>query len=287
MKFDFVKRITLLTLCSLFVAQAAAVDVRINYTASGPREQWPLDVLNMAFSYDKSETYNLVQLPEEVNQARLRNMVAEGSLDLMWVGTKPDIEQNFRPIRVPLFKGLLGHRIFIIRKGDQARFSQVRNFGDLLKLEAGQGRFWGDTQILESAGIPVVKPVNYPNLFHMLDGERFDYFPRAVHEPWSEVASRPELNLTIETELMLIYPMPLYFFTNINNEGLARAIESGLNKGIDDGTFDRMFFGNPDIKSALDRTNMKARRVFRIDNPSLSPATPLNDKRLWVDIETL
>jgi hypothetical protein len=152
-------------------------------------------------------------------------------------------------------------------------------------LKAGQGRFWSDTPILEASGIPVIKPVNYPNLFHMLDGERFDYFPRAVHEPWAEVQNSP-LSITVEKELMLVYPMPLYMFTAKNNKALADVIAYGLRKGIDDGTFDKLFMANPAIREALELTNMSGRRVFRINNPGLSAETPLNDTSLWFDIST-
>lgn len=282
----------LLRLATLFLTLAIArqviseeIEIKTNFVPEGAREQLPLDLLNLAFSYDLENKYRLTQHHENVNQERLRGMVNDGQISIMWVGTRPDLEEDFIPIRVPLFKGLLGHRIFIIRNGEQAKFSQVNTLQDLLVLSAGQGRYWGDTPILENAGIPVVKPVKYPNLFHMLDGERFDYFPRAVHEPWDEVASRPELNLTIESDLMLVYPMPLYFFASKQNQALADTLERGLLKAIDDGSYDEVFLNNAAIQDAIERTNIQNRRVFRISNPSLSRETPLNNKKLWFDIQ--
>ena len=274
-------------ICLLITTSVYGQDIRINKTGTDPREQWPIKLLNLAFSYHPDKDFKLVELDSVVNQARLRAMLGENALDVAWVGTTPEMEEQFLPIRVPLYKGLLGHRIFIIRKGDQYRFSAVKTFQDLRQLKAGQGRFWGDTQIMESARIPVVKPVKYENLFYMLDGGRFDYFPRAVHEPWAEYQARPELALEIEKELMLIYPMPLYFFTNKSNPELANVIEIGLIQAVEDGTFDKMFYQNPGIKSAIEKADIKSRRAFRIDNPSLSPMTPLDNKKLWVDIEAL
>lgn len=286
MRLNSVLLIIIALLFSMSVSAAEIVVRHNNVDKDSPRDYWPVELLNMALSYDTSNTYRIEGFGEAVNQERLKAMVKEGSLSIMWIGTSKEVEQEFRPIRVPLFKGLLGHRIFIIREGDQARFSRVNTMSDLLKLQAGQGRFWSDTPILESAGIDVVKPVKYINLFHMLDGGRFDYFPRAVHEPWSEVNRDPSLSLQIESDLMLIYPMPLYFFTAIENIELASAIESGLRKGIADGTFDRMFMENRDIRSALEKTNVARRKVFRINNPGLSPETPLDEKALWFDIES-
>lgn len=266
-------------------SQAAQIDIRTNFVPESAREQLPLRLLELALSYDTQNTYNIIQHPESVNQERLRQMLSDGEFDLMWVGTRPELEKSFIPIRVPLFKGLLGHRIFIIRNGDQARFSQARNFNDLLELQAGQGRFWGDTPILESAGINVVKPVKYPSLFHMLDGQRFDYFPRGLHEPWGELDSFEQLSLAVEQELMLVYPMPLYFFTNNNNPQLAKTIYDGLIRGTDEGKFDEIFLNNEAIKDAIERSNIKSRRVFRISNPALSPETPIDNEKLWFDVE--
>lgn len=283
-------RLLFLSSFMLFMSSLAhSEDIFVTHNfvdVDSPRDYWPVELLNMAFSYDTRNNYELKPTSESVNQERMKRMLKEGSLDVMWIGTTVETENEFLPVRVPLFKGLLGHRIFIIRDGDQSRFSRVNTFTDLLKLQAGQGRFWSDTPILESAGIDVVKPVKYINLFHMLDGERFDYFPRAVHEPWSEYGRDSSLKLTVETDIMLIYPMPLYFFTGSDNLKLATTIESGLRKGIADGTFDRLFMENPAIRSALDRTNVANRKVFRIDNPSLSPETPLDEKSLWFDIES-
>lgn len=279
----------IISMCISITTSAAEISVKHpNVDPNSARDYWPVELLKMALSYDTNNTYITSPAAEqEVNQARLKSMMNDGSLHVFWIGTSNEVENEFRPVRIPLFKGLLGHRIFIIRQGDQAKFSRVNTMSDLLQLQAGQGRFWSDTPILESAGIDVVKPVKYINLFHMLDGGRFDYFPRAVHEPWSEVNRDPKLALTIETDLMLIYPMPLYFFTALDNIELASAIESGLRKSIADGTFDRMFLENPDIRSALEKTNVARRKVFRIDNPGLSPETPLDEKALWFDIESV
>lgn len=278
---------TCLIIGMMFTNSASATTIRTNFVSDGAREQYPLDLLRAAFKHLPNEDLTFSHHHENVNQARMFSMLTDSEIDLIWVGTRPDLEVDFLPIRVPLFKGLLGHRIFIIRNGEQSKFSAIDSFQDLLQLKAGQGRFWGDTKILESAGIPVVKPVNYPNLFDMLDGERFDYFPRAVHEPWPEVTRNQHLDLAIEKDLMLIYPMPLYFFTNKNNKALAQKIETGLMEIVKSGEFDTIFFENEDIKTALDQANIANRRVYRIDNPTLSAATPINDKRLWFDIESL
>ncbi|WP_221935054.1 transporter substrate-binding domain-containing protein [Catenovulum sediminis] len=189
------------------------------------------------------------------------------------------------PIRIPLFKGLLGHRIFIIRQGEQHRFSNVRSLSDLAEFKMGQGANWADTKVLNAAGLNVVTTTKYHNLFYMLEGGRFDLFPRGVHEPFAEVASRPELNLTVEEDLLLVYPLAAYFFVNSNNFKLAQAIENGLLEMIEDGSFDEFFYSNPMISQALKNAELERRKIFRISNPNMPAATPFDDKKLWFKID--
>ena len=144
-------------------------------------------------------------------------------------------------VRIPLLKGLLGHRIFIIRNGDQKRFSRIDNLTHLSQLQAGMGRFWGSTKVLKEAGLPVVTSVKFKNLFHMLDGSRFDYFPRAVHEPWTEVAEHSELALDVERNLLLIYPYAMYFYMKQGNSRLHQLLMQGLELAIADCSFDKFF----------------------------------------------
>ena len=89
------------------------------------------------------------------------------NIDLMWAGVDPSLDKTMLPIRIPILKGLLGHRIFIIKKENQSRFNNIKTLADLKKLTAGQGTKWGDTKILKSANIPVIttlkvsKPILY------------------------------------------------------------------------------------------------------------------------------
>ncbi len=214
-------------------------------------------------------------------------MLQEGSLDVMWAGTQIQYEQQLTPIRIPVLKGMLGHRIFIIRQGDQHKFNQVHSLQDLMQIPLGQGRFWGDTLVLRNANLNVVAPVKYESLFYMLDGGRFDFFPRALHEPWSEINSRPELDLEVENRILLIYPFAMYFFVAQDRQALAADIQNGFRRAIDDGSYDKLFFQHQMVKDALKQSNLKQRLVLRLENPNMSPETPIHDKSLWLNIDEL
>ena len=116
---------------------------------------------------------------------------------------------------------------------------------------------------------------------------RFDYFPRAVHEPWSEVAEHPDLSLDVERKLLLIYPYAMYFYVKKGNRDLHQLLLNGLELAIADGSFDQLFYSNPMIKSAVEKTQFNQRVVMRIDNPAMHPETPLARAELWLDVAHL
>ncbi len=122
-------------------------------------------------------------MPEQ----RLIEAITSGKVDLMWAGASPHLEEQLLTVRIPLLKDLLGHRIFIIKKEHQSRFDNIETLEQLKQLTAGQGAFWGETKVLQDAKLPIITTLKYHNLFYILEGGRFDYYPRAVHEPWGEV----------------------------------------------------------------------------------------------------
>lgn len=222
-----------------------------------------------------------------VTKMRLMEEVNNGTYDVFWSSTNNDLETRFDPIRIPLFKGLLGHRIFIIRQGDQARFDNIKTVEDLKHIKMGSGTTWADTKILAANGLNVVKVNKYPNMFYMLDGARFDAFPRAVFEPFKEIATYSKLPLTVEKNLMLVYRMPYYLFVRKGNTQLGKDLETGLERAIADGSFEKLFLNDPSVRDVIEKVNMNQRRVIYLENPTASPLTPINRPALWVDPKTL
>lgn len=220
-----------------------------------------------------------------VNNTENRNiqMLQDGQLDIVWYATTNDFEERMLPIRICIFKGLLGYRVLMIKKGTQHKFNGIKTIEDLQRISVGQGRMWADTDVLVANQLNVVKVMKYDGLFFMLDGDRFDAFPRGVHEPWNEIANRPTLQLDVEENLILAYTNPFYFFVNKNNTELARNIEKGLRIALEDGSFDEYLRNDPGIGAALAKANLKNRTIIPLKNPSLPPKTPVDDKSLWFD----
>lgn len=274
-----------LTLSLAIPGYAQSNVIRVNGAADG-NASYVMEILNLALS-KLDNRYELKVEHTPVTQARNMDDVASGRMDLLWAATNIEMEEMLLPVRIPLYRGLLGHRIFIIRPESQAQFDQVKTFADLKKFTFGQGTTWADSGILESNGLKVIRTNKYPSLFYMLDGGRFDAFPRGVQEPWAELETNKNLPLTVEKRIMLVYRMPLYFFTKHGNTKLAVDLELGLNRAIADGSFNEVFFRHPIVRSAIEQANMHDRIAFMIDNPTLPKETPLDREELWFDIDSL
>lgn len=275
-----------LLVTSLLVLSANAQNViKVNEATDG-NGRYAMLMVNLALS--KIDTkYNMKVDSSVVTQARNIDDVATGRSDLLWAATNQEMEDKLLPVRIPLYKGLLGHRIFIINPASQARFDRVKTFADLKQFTFGQGTTWADSAILASNGLTVVKANKYQSLFYMVDGGRFDAFPRGVQEPWQELETNANLPLAVEKRIMLVYRMPFYLFTGKQNKKLAADLELGLNRAIADGSFDKIFYSDPMVKAVLEKANLEARLVFNLDNPTLPKETPLDRPELWLNINNL
>ncbi|MBW8189862.1 diguanylate cyclase [Neiella marina] len=270
----------------LSLSANASLAVRY-YQPLNPKDHYPIDLVE--FLLQKAAVdYQLfpIQASDSTEMRQIADLNA-GHISFATLATNKRLNQALHPIQYPIFRGLLGYRVFIIRKGEQARFDQVSSLQQLSQFVAGQGRFWADTQVLKSAGLPLETPVKYEGLFHMLDGGRFDYFPRAIHEPISELSARPQLNLAIENNILLIYPQPMMFYTSKANKALSQAIEHGFEAAIQDGSFAQWFVDHPMIQEVLSKIDLEQRTVIRIDNPHLPAGTPVQRSELWLDIAQL
>lgn len=264
-----------------------AADNHVTYNMpSAVQTDYMQGLLKLALRYS-GKNYTFSTTEETYSRPRLMESVKNGSVSLMWGGTSEQMESDYIPVRIDAYRGLMSHRIMIIRNGDQARFDGVKTLEDLRKIKFGQGRSWQDASIMENAGLEVVKSTKKPGLFFMLDGGRFDAFPRGANEAWSEISAFPKLNLAVEKQLVLVYPLPTYFFVHKAYVELGKDIENGLEAAIKDGSFDNYFYNSKEVKDVLDRADLPNRRAFYIKNPFLPKATPLERKELWISIEDL
>jgi hypothetical protein len=196
--------------------------------------------------------------------------------------TSPEWEQKLIPIRIPVDKGISSYRISLIDSRNQSLFSAVRTLDQLRNLSLGAGRQWSLTTTYKGAGFNVVEGSTLAGLHSMLAAGRFHYFPRAIDEAVYEQAAYVPLfpTLSLERSFALYIPSPRYFFLGgVQQQRLAQRLEYGLQILIADGRFDQLFHQYYD--GLIDKVGLRKRRIFKIDNPLLSPQTPLANKAFW------
>lgn len=217
-----------------------------------------------------------------LNEKRYRESLRHDvNISLAWLSVSAENEREFLAVRIPLRKGLLGYRVLVIRRQDQAKFARIQNVEQLKVLRMGQGTGWNDIPLLRANGFNVVVSQSYDNLFNLLANGRVDYLSRGINEAWREVESfRVQYpDLAVEPALMLYYPWPKYFYLNRRNAALAQRLELGLRLAQQDGSFERLFrrYHQSDILHA----ELGKRRVFCIHNPLFPPQRAAEAQRWW------
>lgn len=281
-----VKFLSIGLLISLIVTNSAfAVEIKLPITSKyAERDAYKIGLLKLVLQKAKRK-YKITISSTEYTQARILNALKKGDnkINLYWMGTSTKIEKDLLPIRFPIYRGLLGHRIFIINKGDQAKFDNVNILGDLQKYKGSQGIGWSDIEILEHSGLKQ-HTTKYESIFKMINrGGRIDYFSRGVSEAFVEVEARKDKlpNLAVEKKVLLVYPFAMFFFTNRSNKELARVLEDGFREAYKDGSFNKYFYNHPDIKKIFKEANIENRIRIEIPNPLLTPETIAIPNKYW------
>lgn len=277
----YVRKLSLSLLLLLVASQSGAETIKVQ-SYSGDTSL-PYKLLKVAIERAGHDYVHPYESKKDVSNARILNDVKTGALDVMWSMTSADLEREYQAVYYPLFRGLLGLRLAIVPQQNYQLFAGVNSLADLKRFTAGQGKTWPDTKILEHNGLKVAKTLKYPNLFFMTEGERFDYFPRGINEPWDEIEDYPALNLTVEPNILLKYRAPLYLFVNKNNRKLHQELTDALEAMVQDGTFERMFLADAQVQKALSLGKVEDRVLIELENPLLSNNTPLDRTELWFD----
>ncbi|MBV8657044.1 MAG: transporter substrate-binding domain-containing protein [Burkholderiales bacterium] len=270
-------------LCLLLscLAQAATILYPRPESADDVRGSYALRLLQLGLN-KSGGNYELKPTALVMDQGRALVQLERGGgdIDIVWSSTSIEREAKLLPIRIPIYKGLIGWRLALIRSDRPDLLSRVKNLKDLQAYTAIQEHDWPDTAILRANGLPVLTDYAYRTLFKLLASSDADtYFPRSVVEIWDEAAAHHKENLVVDPYIALHYPSVSYFFVNPKNTALADAVRVGLEKAIADGSFDRLFAEQ--YASVLAKAQLDRRVVIELRNPTLPPQTPLGRRELW------
>ncbi|MDG1121186.1 MAG: amino acid ABC transporter substrate-binding protein [Glaciecola sp.] len=277
----------IIVLISVLLALFPNVSFAAIWTINYPKQpvqnsihaQYIVDVLELALQ-KTGVRYELVESQDVLLQGKAFKLLSNNrTVNVVWSMTDDDREEDFLPIRIPLYKGLIGWRVLLVNpdKLSQLESSKLRD------NYAVQGMDWPDTKILQANGFNVVSATNYDEAFTIMHRKQADMFPRSIIEVFGELA-QPELtkDLVIEPNFVLQYPAATYFFVNKRDVILGKLLSTGLEMAVEDGSLDKLF--DATYSQMLQQLGLNKRTLLTLKNPLLPINTPLTDKALWYQI---
>ncbi|WP_052691797.1 type 2 periplasmic-binding domain-containing protein [Teredinibacter purpureus] len=268
-------------------AQTSVEPLHFTYPSSddiyyGIRDAYFVKILKLVLT-KSGEPYTLstIKMPP-MRESRSALYLNNSRYTVHWYMTNNTLEHDLIPIRVPLYKGLIGWRLLFIRDGNQPLFDNVETVDDLKKLSGVQGTYWPDSSVLRSNGFELWVTDEWNSLAELVSLKRADYFPRSVTEIWREASFVREQNLVVENTLLLQYPAAYYMFVAKHNTAHATLLKKGFEIALEDGSMDALF--NETFSDYIQQSHLYRRKMMSINNPLMPPQTPYTDKRLWYHI---
>ncbi|WP_394130682.1 hypothetical protein [Shewanella maritima] len=266
--------IILFSLCMPLMLQANDTFILNHATsADDQRYLYSVKLLKLIISETEAE-YGEAKLdfyPTTMSRDRTLKELTEGqNINVVAEVSTQQWNKQLLSVQLPIRKGILGYRIFIIRKDTEFEFSQLHTLAQLQTFPTGTISTWSIHSTLQQAGFQLIDGSSYSGLFHMLQKGRFDSFSRGINEAYKEMQYyQPKYtDLMVEPTLLLKVPLFSYFYISPNTPHIAKRIESGLNSLIANGKFDALFF--QEHCSALINSQMHLRRTFEISSPHIS-----------------
>ncbi|MBB1302671.1 transporter substrate-binding domain-containing protein [Pseudoalteromonas sp. SR44-8] len=240
---------------------------------------YPLELLKLALKYS-GQAYTLQSSIKMVQSRSLKELEHGELVNVVWSMTSIEREQLFKPIRIPIYKGLYGWRLLLTTEDKLSLFTAVKMPSELKKLYFIQGHDWPDTVILSDNGFQVSTSTSYDSLFNMLVKGRGDAFPRSILEvDWELKQLDASDHITTVPNVVFNYPAAIYFFVNSQRDDLHNAIKIGLEKAHQNGEFDKLF--NRHFAEIIASAKLQEKMIIKLENTHLPHLTPINNSALW------
>ncbi len=261
----------MLTLACALSLTAAHAQIRVVYPNLEEREGYGYSILALALEKSGVD-YTLEIYGKRINMERAKYLLDRGDISVIDLGTSAEFESRWDAVYFPIDRGLSGYRLMFVNEELLPAFAAIRDVRTLSGYSAAQGTDWADTAILRHAGIDVLESARFDTLFKMVDARRVDFFPLGVEEIGTFRDRYADLltHTAIEPTMALHYPFARLYFVRKGNTELETAILRGLERAFADGSFQRMFAGDPGVVKSLGIANLGNRRILEMENPYMS-----------------
>lgn len=267
-------------------ALSETITVRAPQAENDPRNLYFNKILERVLFHTQEDGVDeLVKFHTPTSRERTFQLLLAGEMDVVTEAPKPNWESQLLPVRIPVDKGILSYRLFLVHDDYADSLEQIESLDQLRDFSTASGAQWSVRKTLEENDFNVVVSKNYTSLFAMLNAKRAATFSRGVNEIFPEFEQYKHMmpNAKIDESVALHAPLPNFYFVSPKKPELAARIERGLEIMIDNGEFDQMF--NDYYGEMIAKANIKDRKVFYINNSNLSDESLaiVGNPRYWFE----
>jgi len=196
-------------------------------------------------------------------------------------GNQKFVHREKIEIDLPICNGLLGHRILIINKHDQAKFRKITALEQLRRLTVGVPATWADADLLRKNHFSVYENGSLEDILDLLPIHRVDFTALGANEVEAclQQHSASTDSLAIEDSILIYYPLPLIFYVNPNQPELAQQLRANLSKLINSGELNAIF--NTYHVGIVERLALPTRNLLTLKNPYLPESLRNFRPALW------
>lgn len=244
-----------------------------NGNKSAARQNYERDLLQhlLQITHDEYGPLKLMEDRTDYPCAKDEGAVFDKGVDILVTvaGNPKFYEGSFVPVYTPLAKGILGHRLLIVRETSMEQFTGDDISSRLKLMNMGIPDTWADADLFRFNQFPVVEKGSLQDIFQRLKRGECDYVTFGANEIMSiyETFAKPLGGLVIAPDIKLYYPFALIFYVNPKQEKLAERISKGLRMFQSIGQFNDFF--EMHYKYCVDQLSLNLRSTVTLKNPSL------------------
>ena len=198
-------------------------------------------------------------------------------------GAGPDLNRRLRAVPIPVMGGMFGLRAGWTNQASLAELETIRNLQDLQRIVLVQGLGWSDVEIFDRAGLRTYT-ARSEKLLRLVNDNRVQLFPRAVTELEAEdsVIRSTYPQMLLDPHLLIVYPFAGFFYVAPENTVLADAIESGFERVIADGSYQRLVEQSIMTPWLRRQLKLRSRSILVLQNPEAAEVLADVNPEHWI-----
>lgn len=240
-----------------------------NGNKSPARQAYELDLLKLLLASSKLQNSTVINDLTDYPKAEDEGSVFEHQTDILVTvaGNKKFHHKPLINLDTPICKGLLGKRVLIIRKQEQIHFTPL-TANDLQQKIAGIPATWVDADLFRLNGFKVLEEGSLAHMFQQLKNKNCDYISLGVNEAQSLLDEYDKTgDLSIEQNLLILYPLPLVFYIHPERQALADQLKLALQNLQVNANWENLF--ELHYGQTINALNIKQRRSLTLKNPNI------------------